>query len=607
MHLEIINVLKKLRILLLKENNKNLYNDINTFLLSPREILDVTNDNIDLLDIRIERNYINYLKEKLYELYITDYEFYKKYIIDGQSDIWDQLYRTYFKLLDNINKLSNMNIDFVSDKYSFACKEVENVINIVSSSYCDITDFENNMGLDRFLSCINQEDLKILYDQIQKVKILANKKIDKYKDIFQKDWNLTTISVLLKHMLIEENYNSPIARNFPSNQERVILFIIDGLGYAQYLWNICYSKKTKKYTFNENILYWLEEKRNFFKYIIGSSLISDTAAGLAQIFTGNYPKNTGIISSKVYREDFYNFYSPTYRYKSSIIDIKNIKHNFENLVEQQSNIFTFLQNYNIDSETYYCSNYKNNPFSNFCFGNTQLHKVLPPERVFSILFDRLDANCKGVLKTIYYTSLDNTGHPTGAFTLFEFYEHQKFNIMFTNFLIQLALYKPELFDGKTSIVITADHGMAECSKRVISRSAFDCLYPELIKKRYSIVENNRALLFYNIISNKMNEAKMKISKIFNDYGIDAKIYTKNDPIVEELLYNPRTISAVNCPDIIALIEGDGIVYSKNINEKLYHYGGHGGRSLEEVFVPLIAIQLSQDLKNEIEDRFFKLT
>lgn len=604
---QIVKALKKLRILLLNEDNKELYKEINDFLVNPKENLNIYNEDINILEVTTNKKYISFLKDKLYALYLNNYQLYKQYIIDGQSDIWDIMYKTYYQLIEKLNRIDKIEVDNVNDRYSFACKEVCKIIDIVSESYSILSDFEYQMGLDRFLSYINQQDLNLLYEQIQKIKAIANKRLNTYKEIFQRQWNLTSISQLLKHMLIEEDLNSPITRNFPTGQDRVILFIIDGLGYAQYLWNVKFHKLTKKYTFDENIFSWLDGNKDFMRYIIGSSLISDTCAGLAQIFSGLKPKETGILSSKIYRRDYEKFYPSWFNNKSPIIDVKNTQCSFEYLISDNYSILQYLAKEGINSQIFFCSRYKDNKFSRFCFDNTVVHEILPPERVFSILFDEINDKKEKFLNVVYYTSLDNTGHPSGAFTLFELYEHKKINTLITNFIIQLAIYKPELFDGKTSFIFTADHGMAESSKKVISRREFEILFFEYIESKDSIIENNRSILFYNVKENKLEEAAAIIKQIFEKHDIQVKVYTKNDDIIKELLYDENTISALNCPDIIALIEQDGIVFSKNINKHLYHYGGHGGYSIEEVFVPLLCINLSQDLKQKIEDRFIKFT
>lgn len=600
--------------MLLESDNIKLYEEFNYFLSNPYEILEPINDKLQLTDVKTDKQYINFIKDYIYKLYLNQSEDYYNFIINGQCDIWDQVGKTYVKLKEIEKELIQLQVDYIENNYVYACKEVQRVIDLFSNSLSEVTKFERAMGLDRYLSYININDLDMLNMQVQEIKYIANKKLDKYKDLFQLKWNLTSISEVIIHMMLKENTNNPVTRNVWKNQNKVILVLIDGFGYSQYLWNKRYLSLNKSYTFNENILGWLDGDKNFKNHLmLGSSLVSDTGAGLSQIFAGKLPRETGVMSSKIYRDDYDQFYYYNSRHKSPIIDIKNTHFNFTEMINL-SGTESFLQtlnNYGVCTNVFFCAKYRGNKYSKYCFGDSQVYEIIPPERVFSILLEKLDSfrnnSDNKECYIIYYTAIDSTGHPIGAFTSFELYEHQKINMLLTNFLIHLVIYNPEIFDGRTTIVITADHGMAETSKKVISQEAFSSLYPELILKQDSIVENNRSMLFYNIVQDKLLYAADKIKDIFAQNGISVQVFTKDDEIVKQLLHDSNNkFSSKNCPDILALIDGDGIVFSKNIDRNLYHFGGHGGRSLEEVFVPLLLINLSKDLKEKIEKRFLKL-
>lgn len=58
------------------------------------------------------------------------------------------------------------------------------------------------------------------------------------------------------------------------------------------------------------------------------------------------------------------------------------------------------------------------------------------------------------------------------------------------------------------------------------------------------------------------------------------------------------------PDIVARFVGEGLFYSNpQANEHLLHFGGHGGYSVDEVFVPLIEVNLNNELLEKIKKRF----
>lgn len=613
MHIsELVSILKKLRRKLLDNNDISTFNNLLEFMLNPYEIIDLKDNNeIEVFDeTMISKDYLNSLKKEIYHIYCNNKSEYREFIINGQCDIWDNIGKVYMNLFNIMRTIENTQIDIIDDSYYMACKEVRKILELCSACFSEVSKYEQVMGIDRYLSDINKADTETLYNLVQKIKNIANRKLHVYKYYFQKKWNITAVSDVIKHMLLEHNYISPITKNIWGNQQNVILFIIDGFGYSQYLWNLNISTSNKSYTLNENIFSIMKGK-SFYKddIILGSSFVSDTGAGLAQIYTGKLPRDTGLVASKVYRKDGYRFYHYNDRLKSNVIDVKNISFCFNELINPEAKSFIEeLKEKEVEVFVYYCSRYYGkNGFSKLCFGDNEVKEILPPERVFRILFDEIKEDENKQFRLVYYTSLDNTGHTTGAFSCFEYYEHIKINSLMTNFIIQLAHYKPSLFNGKTSVVITSDHGMAESSRGVIGKSDFYKLCPKYIENIDRIVECNRALLFYNVIPEKMILAVDEISNIFSEKGINAKVYSKKDDVYKELIFNPiNEFSLLNSPDIIALIEGEGIIYSKSINENLYHFSGHGGCGLEEVFVPLICINLNEELKELIDNRYLKM-
>ena len=609
---ELVNILKDLRRKLLVSNDFIKYNDLLEYMLNPHEIMDLDKHGAIEAPYNIEgtKEFFSSIKNEIYYCYCNDRSNYRELITNGQCDIWDNVGRVYSRLFEIYERIEQAKIDLIDDSYHMACQEVRKILDLCSSCFSEVSKYEQIMGIDRYLSGINKSDTETIYDLIQKIKGVANKKLEKYKYYYQTQWNLSSISETIRHMLVQPNCDSPITKNVWVQQENVIMFIIDGLGYCQYLWNLKNSETNKSYTFNENIFAWMKGNAFFQdEYILGSSLISDTGAGLAQIYTGKLPKDTGIIASKVYRSDSEKFYHFRERYKSKLIDVKSTEFQFENLANPSCKSFVNdLKENEIDTSVYFCSRYhERSGFSKLCFGESEVHEILPPERVFRILFDGITERQKKQFDLVYYTTLDNTGHTTGAFSCFEYYEHKKVNALMTDFIIQLAQFKPWLFNGKTTIVVTADHGMAESSKGVIGRSAFYGLSPEFINSTDGIIECNRALLFYNVVSDKLPETAEKIRGIFCDNGISVKVYKKDDDIYKKLIFDPSNeFSVANSPDIVALIEGEGLIYNKNINHNLHHFSGHGGCGVEEVFVPLICINLTQELKNMIENRFLKM-
>ena len=204
------------------------------------------------------------------------------------------------------------------------------------------------------------------------------------------------------------------------------------------------------------------------------------------------------------------------------------------------------------------------------------------------------------------TAIDNTGHTMGAFSKFEKFEHLKLNSLFKNFLIELAIDFPSLFDGQTSILITADHGMSESARLMINRHEIASYLNNNGIKKPVIIEDNRALLLYGIEGEKQKMCEHLLQRFFESKNVVVDTITKQD--TQFLQYFSRSQTNPEkpdiMPDIVVRIISNGLFYSNtSISKHLMHYGGHGGSSISESFVPLIELVLSDDLLRKLKARF----
>ena len=141
--------------------------------------------------------------------------------------------------------------------------------------------------------------------------------------------------------------------------------------------------------------------------------------------------------------------------------------------------------------------YKDKSFSKMIYGDSKIIAVDPIERIFKVINENINFNVKQLI-VAYLPLIDRTGHSIGAFTSFESYEYEKLNILMVEFLLDLANNKEELFDGKTKIMISADHGMFETSFNFVT---FNEIFEEYKKKGLYppiIAINNRSIILYNI-------------------------------------------------------------------------------------------------------------
>ena len=132
-----------------------------------------------------------------------------------------------------------------------------------------------------------------------------NEKLLMCKDLYIDKWGINNISRIIKHQVDNECFENPITSVLNSKMDRVIFFLVDGFGYTQYLWNNKYSSSKKKYTIDMNYFDYLSKKGKLNEFILGSSYISDTGAGLAEIFTGALPEDSNIYSSNYHDETMF--------------------------------------------------------------------------------------------------------------------------------------------------------------------------------------------------------------------------------------------------------------------------------------------------------------
>ena len=193
----------------------------------------------------------------------------------------------------------------------------------------------------------------------------------------------------------------------------------------------------------------------------------------------------------------------------------------------------------------------------------------------------------------------------GSFSQFERYEHEKINQLFRNYLIDMAKKHEDFFDGNTSILITADHGMTESYRINISKTDIIGIMRQ-VNEKPRIVEANRAEFIYGITKGQEQVCVTALQEWFDDRKIDALILTHGDPLFEEMTPQNDPNYDNTTPDIIIFLISEGIFYSKDVGDNLMHFGGHGGRSVDEVFVPLINIEMNSKLYGEISNRFLNL-
>lgn len=528
----------------------------------------------------------------------NDVEKYRVIYRLKQYSIWESFYYCIRTLHANEEKLKTIDINIYKNNYNKSCEAVIRVCEIFSESQYAVTKLEDNIGVDRFLDRIVYDDMKSIADKLDNQFMIANKLLASYKLFFKEKWNLTNISKLISHKLISYDENSYICSNYSTNNENVIFLLIDGFGLTQYLWNKKLNADEENLSLNDNIFSYLSRNRLMKESVLGASYVTDTGAGIAQIMLGQDATKTGLISSLVETTD------------RKFQNNKNVDNNtfYEEFNIPDDTIFKNCQKNQITSTTFYCSNFDYRNLSSYTietFKPSKLEKVVPYERVFQKMLREIKTfknnNNKNLIVS-YITAIDHSGHTMGAFSKFEKYEHYKINSLFKNFMIELVLATPYLFNGKNSILISADHGITESSNRMISWK--DINYEFKKKKIYSSIflENNRALFIYGL--HDINLAYSILKDYFENLNIKVDILTELDPNYSHFFYCGNHSSTKEImPQIVVSLISKGLFFSRTVDEELKHYGGHGGNSICESFVPLLEITLDKKLKSFLENHF----
>ena len=584
--------MEKIRNWLLKNREIELYETILGFMREP-DHYDIE-DIISVVPIDITEDVHSFLSQIMHDFAKDRDQYHKKYTY-GQTIIWETVLLTYKKLILQQSKIQAITLSERYNSYFKAVNDLKKLLTAYANMQDELSELEETLGVDRFLDRVSEDTFAVLTNIVRESKNVIECKTRNIKESFQMHWNTTNVFHVIGHSLIRRNDGNPICDSFSSECEQSLLFIIDGFGYCQYLWNNGIGSKDEYFTFNENIFKWLSDNSLSREMILGSSFVTDTGAGLAQLFLGQNSKETGVFASKLKdRESKYNFF-----------ETKRIgEQEYNNFFSCNNSITDIVTTFGQESRIYYCSRYQEPPsgFSKCLYKSAEVNQILPPERAFSIILDDFNNGMNKGLQIVYMTGIDNSGHTVGAYSSYERQEHKKIDGLIKNFIIELAFQNPELFDGKRNIYITADHGMYESSKIMINRKEIlDSLFMAGIKK-IKLVENNRAMLVYNEGTEQTDDIKKALIDYFASKKIDVDVQGIGDKGYDACINGNKHENIK--PDIVARFVGEGLFYSNpHINNHLLHLGGHGGNSVDEVFVPMIEIPLSNELLEKIRDRF----
>lgn len=529
----------------------------------------------------------------------TDKFAFNQRITLGQVVIWQEILIAYRSIRKLGESIEHATIYPDCTKYAQLLSELTSFLGLYADMQAVLTRLESTLGVDRFLDRVGDGTFDILNQTINKYKRMVEARCESYKFAFQKQWNTTQVFNVISHKLLKKNLDNPICDMVCGDQQQVILLLVDGFGYCQYLWHKRIDSDRQSFSFKENIFQWLADNGFAKELMLGSPYVSDTGAGLAQILTGRTSRETAILASKVYQRNRNLNFHATKTMNSNDFDQMFHAH--------YNSIIDILLAFDKPAEVYYCSRYSTpvSGFSRFLYRFAEVKEIIPSERVFSVLESDIDLGHTTGLQLVYLTNIDNSGHTMGAYSGFEKYEHQKLNALFRNFLIELGINHPELFDGKRSIMMTADHGMYESSKKIVNRHQLTQLLRINGFQNFNMVENNRAMFLYLEESSQIGRIVCILRDYFQENQLEVDVTNLADVEYNVCFADCDDVKQqLIAPDVVMRFIGAGLFYTNpHINNHLLHFGGHGGYSIDEVFVPLIDICLDAKLLDALKRRF----
>lgn len=501
-----------------------------------------------------------------------------------QTEIWRQFTACGVRLRDIKSRVSDANLALRSGDYFASNKALSTYLNMLADAYSVVSKFENYWGIDKLLAPqLLQQEVAFLRRNLQELRTLLHLKLARYRDHYQEKWGIWGLSDIVRLLFSSKKdaVSSRIPYNGPNDQKRVFVFVLDGYGMAQHLWALRSSEQYTERSFSMDIFSWLEGREEFNgKNILGSTLATDTGSGLAAIFSGSNSSVNGVLGSKMW-----NYSS------RRVVDI--LKEGPYQVTGWDSKSFFDSLPDDIKIKVLHGGGRGEvaSPFGRFTYGGRPDYVgVGISERIFALLRKSIENDSLRRLYCVYHPLIDRTGHSVGSFSIYELNEIRRFKSGLLAFLIDLAYYNEEVFDGKTTLLITADHGMFETSERYVTVDQIRrCLN---IRDRF--IWTNRSVWVY---SDSPQEAANVLSLLLEGSGIAFEKHFKGDQTI-----NTHFGEGSNVPDLIIQFKDEGLIApSEAAKTDLLLFGVHSGRSNEEVFVPFISICLTSELGEDLRN------
>ncbi len=372
------------------------------------------------------------------------------------------------------------------------------------------------------------------------------------------------MSSIIQHFGGKSQYSS--LKDLPISQlegvDNIVLILLDGLGYNFFTRNA----KLLDYPIMDH----LQAK-------VTSVFPSTTAAAMTTIYTGVTPKNHGCLAWFTYLKEVGLISTiPPLKRRNSNDYITNKTLKADDILQFQS---TFEKIPSADSYFVISENLKDTPYDSVVskgakdvVGFSDFPDSM--DQIMNILQENKD-NKKFILH--YWDGIDSKCHLDGTEKAVPHFKE-----IFAE-LIELSR-KIQALSQKTSIIITADHGLIDIPKdRVIKMKNHPKLEETLTlplcgesRAAFCFVRAPYREQFESYVENELKEfcTMLKMQEL-----IDMELFGLHDP-------HPRFMYRI--PDYLLLMKENYMIVDKMLKEtRIRLKAVHGGLSEEELFVPLI--------------------
>ena len=271
---------RKIREYLIEEDLINEYIDIQNFLQNPTSVL--KQGTVDQLVKINEKEF----EDKIRSWVKSNPKEYRNKVLYGQVIIWQEVLNCFIELTRVEELLNNTQVVYFENDYLKSTEQVKKILNLYADAKVAITRLETHLGVDRYLDEVAGDDFELLIKRFDKIHHLSEEMLQEYKVLYTKVWNTTNVYEVAKHKLVRRNMSNQVCSLVQAKKKNLILFVIDGFGLGQYFWSKKVVPQNSNFAYSNNIFNWLNEEGLSNEYALGAPLVTDTAAGISQIFIG---------------------------------------------------------------------------------------------------------------------------------------------------------------------------------------------------------------------------------------------------------------------------------------------------------------------------------